>query len=82
MAIFSALASLLYTSSALFARSLASVFRSLFILVVGYDVELRGFLRLLIPLLRVACFFLLSALVLFFFRCFSTWFCVFPLTNG
>lgn len=53
-----------------------------FILVVGYDVKLRGFLRLLIPLLRVACFFLLSALVLSFFVVLSTWFCVFPLTFG
>jgi hypothetical protein len=53
-----------------------------FIVVVCYDVELRGFLRLLIPLLRVACFFLLSALVLFFFGVFSTWFRVFPLTFG
>jgi hypothetical protein len=53
-----------------------------FILVVGYDMKLRGFLRLLIPLLRVACFFLLSVLFLSFFWFFSTVSRVFPLTFG
>ena len=53
-----------------------------FIVFVGYDVKLRGFLRLLIPLLRVACFFLLSVLFLSFFLVFSTGSRVFPLTNG
>jgi hypothetical protein len=64
------------------ARMLSRAFSVGFICVVGYDVNLRGFLRLLIPLLRVACFFLLSVLFLSFFWVFSTVFRVFPLTNG
>lgn len=52
-----------------------------FIFSVGYDVELRGFLRLLV---RLGGGLLLPPVCLsfIFFRCFSTWFCVFPLTNG
>jgi hypothetical protein len=72
----------MFRASLAVARMLSRAFSVGFICVVGYGLKLLGFLRLLIPLLRVACFFLLSALVLSFFWCFSTWFCVFPLTNG
>ena len=52
---------------------------SLFILVVGYGLKLRGFLRLLIRC-AVACFFLLSVVSLSVFSFFATVFRHFPLT--
>jgi hypothetical protein len=72
----------MFRASLAAARMLSRAFSVGFICVVGYGLKLLGVLRLLIPLLRVACFFLLSVLFLSFFWFFSTVSRVFPLTFG